>query len=219
MSWQERWKGFVKRGPDAVGGGFRARYQHEGVCRANSNTRGVLGRDSDTAESCRADSGRSGFLGRLSDITNVFGQELDAQEPPNVQISPDNKFIVQMSPENEAVSESRLKRRRRRDIAPANTHSVRISPENARPRKDAPRGPALPTLHEAKRLQRGGNAVIPHGIGHVIRARADGRQRVTHGHGHINSGKHGKGSIACMFIVNRAHRSSVFASSALRVAR
>ena len=94
---------------------------------------GVFGQDSDAAKSCRADSGRSGFLGRLSDITNIFGQELDAQEPPSVQMSPDNKFIVQISPENEAASESRPKRRRHQDIEPTNTHSVRISPENAIP--------------------------------------------------------------------------------------
>lgn len=73
------------------------------------------------------------IAGRDPDTANVFGQELDAQEPPNVQMSPDNKFIVQMSPENEAVSESRPKRRQRQDIEPANTHSVRISPENAIP--------------------------------------------------------------------------------------
>ena len=84
----------------------------------DSSTRGsVFGRDSDTAESCRADSGRSGFLGRLSDITNIFGQELDAQEPPSVRMSPENKFIVQMSPENEAVSESRPTTPRCSDLA------------------------------------------------------------------------------------------------------
>lgn len=106
----------------------------------DSSTRGsVFGRDSDAAESCRADSGRSGFLGRLSDITNVFGQELDAQEPPSVRMSPENKFIVRILPENEAASESRPKRRQRQDIEPANTHSVRISPENAIPVR-MPRG-------------------------------------------------------------------------------
>ena len=78
---------------------------------------GVFGQDSDAAKSCRADSGRSGFLGRLSDITNIFGQELDAQEPPSVQMSPDNKFIVQISPENEAASESRPKTPRCSDLA------------------------------------------------------------------------------------------------------
>ena len=40
---------------------------------------------------------------------------------------------VRMSPENEAASESRPKRRQRQDIEPTNTHSVRISPENAIP--------------------------------------------------------------------------------------
>lgn len=73
------------------------------------------------------------IVGRDPDTANVFGQELDAQEPPSVRMSPENKFIVQMSPENEAASESRPKRRQRQDIEPANTHSVRISPENAIP--------------------------------------------------------------------------------------
>lgn len=48
-------------------------------------------------------------------------------------MSPDNEFIVQMSPENETASESRPKRRQRQDIEPTNTHSVRISSEKAIP--------------------------------------------------------------------------------------
>lgn len=73
------------------------------------------------------------IVGRDPDTANVFGQELDAQEPPSVQMSPDNEFIVQMSPENETASESRPKRRQRQDIEPTNTHSVRISSEKAIP--------------------------------------------------------------------------------------
>ena len=57
------------------------------------------------------------IAGRDPDTANVFGQELDAQEPPSVQMSPDNKFIVQISPENEAVSESRPTTPRCSDLA------------------------------------------------------------------------------------------------------
>ena len=47
------------------------------------------------------------IVGRDPDTANVFGQELDAQEPPSVQ----------MSPENEAVSESRPTTPRCSDLA------------------------------------------------------------------------------------------------------
>ena len=75
-------------------GGFWARHALLGEIRALKRN---LERDSYVPQ----------IVGRDPDTANVFGQELDAQEPPSVQMSPDNKFIVQMSPENEAVSESR----------------------------------------------------------------------------------------------------------------
>lgn len=97
-------------------GGFWARHALLGEVRA---LRRNLGRDSYVPQ----------IAGRDPDTANVFGQELDAQEPPSVR----------MSPENEAASESRPKRRQRQDIEPTNTHSVRISPENAIPVR-MPRG-------------------------------------------------------------------------------
>lgn len=85
-------------------GGFWARHALLGEIRA---LRRNLGRDSYVPQ----------IAGRDPDTANVFGQKLDAQEPPSVRMSPDNKFIVQISPENEAVSESRPTTPRCSDLA------------------------------------------------------------------------------------------------------
>ena len=45
------------------------------------------------------------IAGRDSDTANVFGQKLDAQEPPSVRMSPD-KASVRISPENPSARKS-----------------------------------------------------------------------------------------------------------------
>ena len=75
-------------------GGFWARHALLGEIRA---LRRDLGRDSYVPQ----------IAGRDPDTANVFGRDSDAQEPPSVQ----------MSPENEAVSESRPTAPRCSDLA------------------------------------------------------------------------------------------------------
>lgn len=53
----------------------------------------------------------AGFVGRYSDSQHVFGRHLDAREPPNVRISPENALRIR--------------------FAPGNSDGVRIQPDNA----------------------------------------------------------------------------------------
>lgn len=46
------------------------------------------------------------IVGRDPDTANVFGQELDAQEPPSVQMSLENALTVRISPENPSARKS-----------------------------------------------------------------------------------------------------------------
>lgn len=68
-------------------GGFWARHALLGEIRALKRN---LERDSYVPQ----------IAGRDPDTANVFGQELDAQEPPSVQMSPENVLTVRISPEN-----------------------------------------------------------------------------------------------------------------------
>lgn len=68
-------------------GGFWTRHALLGEIRTLKRN---LGRDSYVPQ----------IAGRGPDTANVFGQELDAQEPPSVQMSPDNALTVRISPEN-----------------------------------------------------------------------------------------------------------------------
>lgn len=42
----------------------------------------------------------AGFVGRYSDSQHVFRRHLDAREPPNVRISPENALRIQFAPGN-----------------------------------------------------------------------------------------------------------------------
>lgn len=53
----------------------------------------------------------AGFVGRYSDSQHVFRRHLDAREPPNVRISPENALRIR--------------------FAPGNSDGVRIQPGNA----------------------------------------------------------------------------------------
>lgn len=74
-------------------GGFWARHALLGEIRTLKRN---LGRDSYVPQ----------IAGRDPDTANVFGQELDAQEPPSVRMSPDNVLAVRISPENPSARKS-----------------------------------------------------------------------------------------------------------------
>lgn len=60
----------------------------------------------------------AGFVGRYSDSQHVFRRHLDAREPPNVRISPENALRIR--------------------FAPGNSDGVRIQPGNARRVRKSP---------------------------------------------------------------------------------
>ena len=81
----------------------------------------------------------AGFVGRYSDSQHVFRRHLDAREPPNVRISPENALRIRFTPGSAAGVR----------IQPDNALRVRNPPVNTMVSESRP---ATPKLFETRPL-------------------------------------------------------------------